>query len=120
VKKVVHSSADLTQRETVVAECLEQFQIIQIGLNQIIDSGLTDNTKSLKSQTEFLRSKIVGSRSLVLSPDEGQMVPVSELHQLRAAYEAKIQEMEEEHKAEIRNLYARYEPSKLSTCARIR
>lgn len=65
-------NADFDAKELVVVESLKQFKIIQLGLQKIIDNTVAQNLTSIKSQTDFLRNKVLGERSFSLSPNEAE------------------------------------------------
>jgi hypothetical protein len=121
-------SVDFAQKEAVVTESLKQFQIIQLGLNKIIENSIANSMNLMKSQTDFLRNKIIGSRAFNLSPSElEQEVQTSveqsqqlreELYQKHVAprieqnrleYEAKLAAMQAENETEMAAMQARYE-----------
>lgn len=67
-------NADFDVKELVVVESLKQFRIIQLGLQKIIDNAVAQNLTTIKSQTDFLRNKVLGERSFSLTDDEAEVV----------------------------------------------
>jgi hypothetical protein len=65
-------NSDFAAKELVVVETLKQFGIIQLGLQKIIDNAVEQNLSSIKSQTDFLRNKVLGERSFSLTPKEAE------------------------------------------------
>lgn len=64
------SAVDFENKEIAVLECIKQFKIIQLGLQKIIDSTVARKLTAIKSQTDFLRNKVLGENALSLSPNE--------------------------------------------------
>ena len=80
------TTADFVQKESVASESLKQFKIIQLGLHKIIENTIANNMDTMKSQTDFLRNKILGSQSLSLSQNEIELTvdsSVEEAQRLR-------------------------------------
>lgn len=113
-------NSDFDAKELVVVEALKQFGIIQLGLQKIIDNAVEQNLASIKSQTDFLRNKVLGERSFSLTPKEAEVeiensveesqrireelykkhvAPVLEKN--REEYESKIADLKSEHQQEI-------------------
>jgi hypothetical protein len=123
LQNVAKESADFVQKEAVVTESLKQFQIIQLGLNKIIENSIANSMSAMKSQTDFLRSKVIGPRGLELTPSEVELeveasVEQSQrlreelykkhvaprIEQNRLDYEAKLTAMQEEYEADKKYL----------------
>lgn len=128
LQKVAKETADFIQKEAVVNESLKQFKIIQLGLNKIIENSIASSMNAMKSQTDFLRNKIVGSRAFNLTPRELELEVESSaeqsqklreelykkhvaprIEQNRLEYEAKLVAMQTEHKTEMAMMQERYE-----------
>lgn len=116
-------NADFGAKELVAVESLKQFKIIQLGLQKIIDNTVAQNLTSIKSQTDFLRNKVLGERSFSLSPNEAEAeieksVEESQrireelykkhvapkLEQNRLEYEKSLTEQTTSHHQELENL----------------
>lgn len=127
LQNVAKESADFVQKEAVVTESLKQFQIIQLGLNKIIENSIANSMSAMKSQTDFLRSKVIGPRGLELTPSEVELevdasVEQSQrlreelykkhvaprIEQNRLDYEAKLAEM----RTQLTEMQAQYEEEK--------
>lgn len=128
LQKVAKETADFIQKEAVVNESLKQFKIIQLGLNKIIENSIANSMNAMKSQTDFLRNKIVGSRAFSLTPSELELevetsVEQSQklreelykkhvaprIEQNRLDFEAKLAAMQAEHQTEMAMMQERYE-----------
>jgi hypothetical protein len=72
LKQFEGSAIDFQDKETVVLESIKQFKIIQLGLQKIIDNTVARKLTTIKSQTDFLRNKVLGEKSLSLSPKEAE------------------------------------------------
>lgn len=70
LKKYDTENSDFEHKEAVVTESIKQFRIVQLGLQKIIDGSVTRHMNSLQSQTEFLRTKVLGDAGLSLTPNE--------------------------------------------------
>lgn len=121
--KSLKTSADFAQKEAVATESLKQFKIIQLGLHKIIESTIVNNMDAMKSQTNFLRSKVLGPQSLSLSQNEIELTVDSsveeaqrlreelymrhvapQLEQYRLEYETKVATMQAVFDEEARKL----------------
>lgn len=128
LQNVSQESADFLRKEAVVTESLKQFQIIQAGLNKIIENSIDNNLNQMKSQTDFLRNKILGSRAFRLSPSEmekevqekieqGKQLReelyknhvAPQIEQNRLEYEAQLTAMQAEHQKEMAMMQEKYE-----------
>lgn len=113
-------NSDFDAKELVVVEALKQFGLIQLGLQKIIDNAVEQNLASIKSQTDFLRNKVLGERSFSLTPKEAEIeieksVEESQrireelykkhvspvLLQNREEYASKIADLKSEHQQEM-------------------
>lgn len=113
-------NSDFDAKELVVVEALKQFGLIQLGLQKIIDNAVEQNLASIKSQTDFLRNKVLGERSFSLTPKEAEteveksveesqrireelykkhVSPVLEKN--REEYASKIADLKSEHQQEM-------------------
>lgn len=127
LQNIAKESADFVQKEAVVTESLKQFQIIQLGLNKIIENSIANSMSAMKSQTDFLRSKVIGPRGLELTPSEVELevetsVEQSQrlreelykkhvaprIEQNRLDYEAKLADM----RTQLTEMQAQYEEEK--------
>ena len=70
LKSLSDSKTEFAHKETVVVECIKQFRIIQLGLQKIIDRAVEQRLSKIKSQTDFLRNKVMGSNAFSLNPEE--------------------------------------------------
>lgn len=123
LKNITNDSADFAQKEMVVSESLKQFKIIQLGLHQIIDTSIANSMNTMKSQTDFLRNKVLGSQALNLSQNELELAVDSsveeaqrlreelymkhvapQIEQTRLEYETKLAAMQAAHENEIKTL----------------
>lgn len=123
LQKIAKETVDFIQKEAVIVESLKQFQIIQLGLNKIIENSIANNMNAMKSQTDFLRNKVMGTQALSLTPmeleqavdaDAEQSQKLREelykthvaprIEQNRLEYEAKLAEMQAEYEADKKYL----------------
>lgn len=123
LKNIANDSADFAQKETVVSESLKQLKIIQLGLHQIIDASIANSTNTMKSQTDFLRNKVLGSQALNLTANEIELAVDSsveeasrlreelymkhvapQIEHTRQDYETKLAAMQASHEAEMKKL----------------
>jgi hypothetical protein len=123
LQSFTNDSADFRQKETVVSESLKQFKIIQLGLQNVIDSTIANKLHTMKSQTDFLRTKILGSQAFSLTMNEIELAVdasveeaqrlreelylkhvAPQLEQNRQEYEAKLTALQQAHEAEFASL----------------
>lgn len=127
------SVIDFQHKETVVLESIKQFKIIQLGLQKIIDRTVANRLTSIKSQTDFLKNKVLGNDSLTLSSKEADdeidatleeakrireelykqhVAPVLEKN--KAEHDAAVVQNREEYEAELVNKQATYDSMTVS------
>lgn len=128
LKNVTKETVDFIQKEAVVAESLKQFHIIQLGLNKIIETSIANSMRAMKSQTDFLRNKVIGSDAFNLTPSELELTVDSSveesqrlreelykkhvaprIEQNRLDYESKLAAMQAEHDEAMRVMQEQYE-----------
>lgn len=69
---------DFHNKQVIVEEAVKQLKIIQLGLQKVIDGTANRQAKNFLSQTNFLRSKVLGNQSLSLTSQEAdELVDIS-------------------------------------------
>lgn len=121
-------NADFAAKELTVVETLKQFKIIQLGLQKIIDNTVTKNLDAVKSQTEFLRNKVLGEQYFSLMTPKEADVEIEnsveesnrireelykkhvapQLEKNRTEYENTISELKTAHKTELYRIHKRH------------
>jgi hypothetical protein len=123
LQNVAHDKAEFSQKEIVVTESIKQFKIIQLGLHKIIEGTIARSMNTMKSQTDFLRNKVLGSEALSLNSNELELVVdnsveqaqklreelymkhvAPQIEQTRANYEAQLAHLKTEHEMEMKDL----------------
>jgi hypothetical protein len=117
------NTANFMRQEIVASESIKQFKIIQLGLNKIIDDTIARNLSAMKSQTNFLQNKVLGSQALSLNQNELEAVietgveetqkmreelykkhVASQIEGIRNEYEAKLTAMQASHETELKSV----------------
>lgn len=123
LRGVMTNTATLAHKEAAVKEGLKQFNIIQLGLTEIIENTIVRSLNESKAQTGFLESKVLGSQALSLSPDETSTIVEANveeakrmreelyrqhvapmIEQLRSEYEEKLAALQASHDEDMKRL----------------
>ena len=72
VERMKTRGTGFEDKEPIVLEALQQFRIIQAGIQRIIEKGIARHLDEVRAQTAFLAQKVMGDDSLTLNPGEAQ------------------------------------------------